>query len=129
MNGLKKQILVIEDEKDMADLIVRALRNVGYDVDAAYDGEEGFDKVLSMRPQLVLLDITLPKLDGRDLLKRIKGSKDTKDIYVVIISAKGEQWDRNIGLELGAEEYLEKPLEIAKLLRQVENTFEKINPI
>lgn len=121
----KKHILVIEDEKDLADIVIKILKKEGYEVDSANDGEEGLNKIKTDRPDLVLLDIVLPKLDGRDLLKIVKKDKETREIPIVVLSGKAEQWDRNIGLELGAEEYIEKPLEAVKLLRQIRNTLRK----
>ena len=123
--GGKKRILVIEDEKNMADLVVQVLQKEGYEVDAAYDGEEGLNKIKATKPDIVLLDIVLPKLDGRDLLKKAKQDEDIKHIPIVVLSGRSEQWDRDIGLELGADEYIEKPLEIVKLLRQIKNVLKK----
>lgn len=121
----KKYILVIEDEKEMADIIIQILEREGYEVDVAHDGQDGLNKIKTTKPDMVLLDIILPKLDGRDLLKKIKEDKDTKDIPVLILSGKTEQWDREIGLELGAEEYIEKPLDVLKLLRQIRRILSK----
>jgi DNA-binding response OmpR family regulator len=120
-----KRILIVEDEKEMADLIAKVLTKEGYSVEVAYDGEEGLSKITGSRPDLVLLDVMMPKMDGRDLLKKVKSSGETKDIPIVIVSARSEQWDRDIGLQLGAEEYIEKPLEVVKLLRQIKNIFKK----
>ncbi len=117
----KRNILVIEDDKEMTELITQVLTKEGYFVDIAYDGEDGFNKLKSTRPDMVILDIMLPKLDGRDLLKKAKQDEHIKNIPILIISARTEQWDRDLGLELGAEEYIEKPLEVVKLLRQVRN--------
>ena len=120
-----KRILVIEDEKDMVEILAALLKKEGYEVDVAYDGEEGLSKIKATKPELVLLDIMLPKLDGRDMLKKAKEDPDIKDIPIVILSAKAEQWDRELALKLGAEEYIEKPLEALKLLRQISNVFKR----
>ena len=123
--GPVKRILIIEDEKAMAELLAERLRREGYQTYTAYDGIEGLDKIRSIRPDLVLLDLMLPKLDGRDLLKVVKGDRDTKDIPVIILSGRVEQWDRNIGLSLGADEYIEKPLDMVKLASQLKSVFRK----
>ena len=121
----RRRILVIEDEREMADLVAQILEKEGYDVDVAYDGEVGLNKVRETKPDAVLLDIMLPKIDGRDLLKKVKEEESTKKIPFIILSAKTEQWDRDLGLELGADEYIEKPLEIVKLLRKVKDVVDK----
>lgn len=125
MDAAKKSILIIEDEKDMANLVSQVLKREGYTVDTANDGEEGLNKVLNTKPDMVILDIALPKLDGRDLLSRIKKNDSVKCIPVIILSGKTEQWDRETGLKLGADEYIDKPLEVVKLLRQIKNLFKK----
>lgn len=123
----KKSILVIEDEKDLADIVIQVLQREGYQTDVAYDGQEGLRKIKDTRPDLVLLDVMLPKLDGRDLLNAVKNDKELKDIPILVLSARAEQWDRDTGLQLGAEEYIEKPLDIFKLLRQIRNIFNRID--
>ncbi|MBL7068738.1 MAG: response regulator [Candidatus Omnitrophica bacterium] len=120
-----KRILIVEDEKDMADVIRQLLEREGYHIDIAYDGEEGLEKIKATMPDLVLLDVMLPKLDGRDLLKIVKNDKDLMGIPILMVSARSEQWDRELGLELGAEEYVEKPLDSARLLRKISNIFTK----
>jgi len=69
--------------------------------------------------------VMMPKLDGRDLLKKMKENPETKEIPVIIVSARNEQWDRDTGLELGADEYVEKPIEVVRLLREIRNIFRK----
>ncbi len=120
-----RRVLIIEDEKAMAEILAICLKREGYEIYIAYDGEEGLEKIRSQKPDLVLLDLILPKLDGRDLLKIIKDDEKTKDIPVVILSGMTQQWDRNIGLELGADEYIEKPLDMIKLASQLKNIFRK----
>ena len=120
-----KRILIVEDEKDMADVIRQLLEREGYHIDIAYDGEEGLEKIKATMPDLVLLDVMLPKLDGRDLLKIVKNDKDLMGIPILMVSARSEQWDRELGLEVGAEEYVEKPLDSARLLRKISNIFTK----
>ena len=122
---MAKKILVIDDEPELVKALTIRLESKGYEVAPAYDGEEGLSKIRATKPELVLLDIMLPKLDGRDMLKKAKEDPDIKDIPIVILSAKAEQWDRELALKLGAEEYIEKPLEALKLLRQISNVFKR----
>jgi DNA-binding response OmpR family regulator len=125
MGDKSERVLIIEDEKDMAFLISEGLKSEGYQTDIAYDGLEGLSKLKKTRPDIVILDIMLPKLDGRDVLKRAKEDPEVSDIPVIILSAKSEQWDRDIGLRLGADEYIEKPFDRIKLARQIKNILKK----
>lgn len=126
MESKKRHILVVEDEKSLADLIAFALGREGYDTDVAYDGEEGLNRIKSTKPDLVLLDLIMPKLDGRDLLKMMKKDESIKHIPVIVLSGRDEKWDRDIGLDLGAEEYIEKPLDMIKLMHQIRSVFRKM---
>lgn len=116
-----KRILVIEDEKKMAELISSFLAKEGCLMDVTHDGLEGLRKIKEINPDLIILDIILPKLDGRDLLKAVKEDGEIKGIPVLVVSARSAQWDRDIGLSLGATEYIEKPIEFIQLVRKVRN--------
>ncbi len=86
MDGQKiKRILIVEDERSMSDIVAKVLRQQGIEVLAAYDGEAGYDKIKNEKPDLVLLDIMLPKLDGRDLLSKVKRDDELKEIPIIIL--------------------------------------------
>ncbi len=111
------RILVVEDEKKIADFIRRGLREEGYAVDAAYDGEEGLFLARTNDYDLVLLDLMLPKLDGLTLCKKLKEAK--VKARVIMLTAKGTVKDKVLGLDSGADDYLTKPFAFEELLARI----------
>lgn len=105
----KKRILLIEDEEDIAALIKLQAELTGYKLHVEVDGINGFRAIEREKPDLVVLDIMLPGENGLDVCRRIKNSPDLKNIPVLILSAKGEELDIVLGLELGADDYVQKP--------------------
>ena len=92
---------------------------------SAFDGREALEKIATESPDLVLLDIMMPFVDGRDVLKQIKKEKESRDIIVLMFSARGEQNDRLVGLELGADDYISKPTHMGSLARKIEFLLEE----
>ncbi|MFH1380772.1 MAG: response regulator [Candidatus Omnitrophota bacterium] len=123
----KKKIVIIDDEKGLADVIRDFLEERGFLVTTAYDGKTGIEAVKEIKPDLVILDILMPEMDGRAVLKKLKKEEDLKDIPVIILSGKTDQFDRGYLLEMGAYEYVTKPYDSYRLLRQINNTLEKKN--
>jgi DNA-binding response OmpR family regulator len=123
------KILVIEDESDIAELIAFNLeRSGGYRIDVACDGQEGLDKLRS-NPNaynLIILDIMMPVIDGISVLKAMRQSPDLKSMPVIMLSAKGEESDVVIGLELGADDYVTKPFSPKELLARVRSLLRRI---
>lgn len=105
----KKRIILIEDEEDIASLIKLQAEIAGYKLHVEVDGINGFRAVEREKPDLVVLDIMLPGENGLDVCRKIKGAAELKNIPVVILSAKGEELDVVLGLELGADDYVSKP--------------------
>jgi two-component system, OmpR family, alkaline phosphatase synthesis response regulator PhoP len=105
----KSTILLVEDEEDIIELVEYNLKKEGYVVHSAATGEEGLRKARSLRPHLLILDLMLPGIDGFDICKLLKTDDVTRDIIVLILSAKGEEEDIVKGLEIGADDYLTKP--------------------
>lgn len=114
----KERILIIEDELDLLDLVDYNLTRKGYMTEAALDGEEGFRKALSFEPDLVILDLMLPGLDGWALCRQIK--EERKDVPVLMLTAKCMPEDRVKGFETGADEYMTKPFVLNELFANVE---------
>jgi two-component system alkaline phosphatase synthesis response regulator PhoP len=106
---MNQRILIAEDEKDIRELITFTLQYAGYEVLATVNGEEAWQMALKEKPDLILLDVRMPRLDGYDACRRIKASPATKDIPVVFLSAKGQESEVKTGIEAGAEEYILKP--------------------
>ena len=123
----KAKIMIIDDEKGLVDVIRDFLEERGFLVTAAYDGKNGIEIIRKSKPDLIILDILMPDMDGRAVLKKLKKEKDLKDIPVIILSGKTDQFDRNYLLEMGAYEYVTKPYDSYRLLRQINNTLEKKN--
>lgn len=113
---MSNKILVVDDERAIADIIKFNLEKEGHTVDTAADGEEGLLKVFSWDPDLVLLDIMMPKKDGFQVLKEIRSKKQTP---VIMLTAKEEEVDKVLGLELGADDYVVKPFSMRELMARV----------
>lgn len=114
---MKKHILIIEDEKDMVRGLKMNLVDEGYDVDYALNGNEGLKKALKNRPDLILLDIMLPGMNGLEICRELRNNKI--DIPILMLTARGEEIDKVIGLELGADDYISKPFSIRELLARI----------
>ena len=119
----KKKILIVDDEKPIVDLLVYNLQKEGYDTIEAYDGVEAVDKALTEKPDLILLDIMLPKQDGLTVCKKIKHSYN---VPILILTAKGEEIDKILGLELGADDYITKPFSVRELIARIKANLRKI---
>lgn len=102
-------VLVAEDERDIRELIVIALELEGFNVVEVPNGEEAVKKAKEIKPDLILMDVRMPKMTGYEACKALKAEEATKEIPVVFLSAKGQEAEVNTGLDLGAEEYLLKP--------------------
>ena len=124
-NPDKVKITVVDDEEDLVETIKLFLETRGYSVSFAYDGAAGLEVVKKEKPNVVILDIMMPGKDGRDMLKKMKLDEELKDIPVIMLTAKDEQFDRDYVLGLGAYEYVTKPYDSYALLRQIKNALEK----
>jgi two-component system phosphate regulon response regulator PhoB len=114
------RILVIEDEQDLQQVLDFNLRQAGHDVDAALTGARGLELARTRRPDLVLLDLMLPDMHGTELCKLLKRDRELKDVSVVMLTAKGEEIDRVVGFELGADDYVVKPFSMRELLLRIQ---------
>jgi DNA-binding response OmpR family regulator len=115
----KTKILIIEDEPDISEMIEYNLQENGFDTDQAFNGADGLDKVLKFKPDLILLDIMLPELDGFEVCKRLRAMPQTCDIPIIILSAKSQETDKVVGLELGADDYVTKPFSPRELSARI----------
>ena len=118
----KKTILIVDDETTIVDMLVYNLQKEGYNTLQANDGEEAVNIALNQKPDLVLLDIMLPKMDGLAVCKRIR---QTLNIPILMISAKDEEIDKILGLELGADDYITKPFSVRELMARVKANLRK----
>ena len=120
----KKTILVVDDERPIIDILVYNLKKEGYSTLEATDGEMGLKMALEQRPNLILLDVMLPKMDGLTVCKRVK---QAYNVPVVMISAKDEEIDKIVGLELGADDYVTKPFSVRELMARVKANLRKVD--
>src|SRR3989442_5088015 len=114
--GSPQLILIVEDEKDLADLMQFNLRQAGFETAAARDGEEALALVRHRTPDLVLLDLMLPGVPGTEVCRQLKSSPRTKQVPVIMVTARGEEVDRVVGFELGADDFVTKPFSMRELV-------------
>jgi len=123
-----KTILIIEDEEDLAELVAFSLEKEGYRTSIAHDGKSGLDKARNDSPDLILLDLMLPGLLGTEICKLLKSSDKTSGIPVVMMTAKGEEIDRVVGFEVGADDYVVKPFSTRELVLRVKAVLRRAGP-
>ena len=109
----KKRILIVEDEKNIVDILRFNLQREGYDTLEAYDGEEGLALARREKPDLILLDVMMPKMMGFDVCRALRGDGD--NVPVIILTAREEEEDKILGLEIGADDYITKPFSVREL--------------
>ena len=120
----QKTILVVDDEQPIRDMLEFNLKKEGYNIIQANDGVAAVEIALEQKPNLILLDIMLPKLDGLSVCKRIKNSLN---IPIIMLTAKDEEIDKILGLELGADDYITKPFSIRELVARVKANLRKVD--
>lgn len=120
----KQLILIVDDEEDNVILLEKRLKASGFDTISARDGEEAIEQALKYIPSLILLDIMMPKKDGYTVLKELRDIEKTRDIPVILLTAKAEIPDKVKGLELGAEDYVTKPFDYKELLARINSHLE-----
>lgn len=121
---MRRKILIVDDEKAISDIIKFNLLKDGYDVEVAEDGDEALKKVYLVQPDLILLDVMLPKLDGFQVCRKIRESFNTP---IIMLTAKEEEVDKVLGLELGADDYITKPFGMRELLARVKANLRRID--
>ncbi len=110
---------MVDDEKNIVELVKYNLEREGYEVLAAYDGLEAIKTALAHKPDLIVLDIMLPLLDGLEVCRKLRQHEETRNIPVIMLSARGEELDRILGLEMGADDYVTKPFSPRELLARI----------
>jgi CheY-like chemotaxis protein len=113
------KILIAEDERDIRELVAFSLQHLDHEVIVTTDGESALEQIFAQRPDLVLLDVRMPRLDGYEVCRRMKADRSLKAIPVAFLSAKGQEGEIQQGLEAGAEEYILKPFSLDDLLESV----------
>jgi two-component system phosphate regulon response regulator PhoB len=118
-------VLVVDDEQDVLDLIVYNLQKAGYKTVVARDGASALQKARDLFPSLIVLDLMLPQLDGTAVCKQLKADSKTAPIPIIMLTAKAEEVDRIVGLELGADDYVTKPFSPRELVLRVKKILER----
>lgn len=121
----KKRILVVDDEVDLVETVRFSLELEGYDVLVAYNGEEALNQARKENPDLILLDLMLPKLDGYKVCRLLKFDERYKHIPILMLTAKIQEKDKATGMETGANEYITKPFEMDELMKKVKGYLSK----
>lgn len=115
-----RQVLVVDDEQTISSYLQRKLGKLGYTVYTAEDGEQALEVAFAHIPEIVLLDVKLPKLDGYEVCKRLRADPRTASIAILMLSAKAQQAEIQRGLEAGADKYLCKPMSFPDILKQIQ---------
>ena len=111
-----KKVLIIEDEKSISDIVKFNLVKEGFEVDTAFDGLTGLNKAMEIKPDLILLDVMLPSMDGFQVCKKVR---ETSNVPIIMLTAKEEEVDKVLGLELGADDYITKPFGMRELVARI----------
>ncbi len=125
----KQKILIVEDDENIRELISFNLQTTNYSVIETETGEAGIQKAIKSSPDLILLDLMLPEMDGLDVCRQLKSDAATKNIPIIMVTAKGEESDIVTGLELGADDYLTKPFRPKELIARIRNILRRISRI
>lgn len=125
INQESNLILIVDDEPEVHTVLGKMLVREGYAIQSAYNAEEAFEKVKTRRPDLIILDIMMPKVSGIEVCNSLKGDPETKDILILIVSARDAQADRIEGLTHGADDYVSKPFHLRSLVRKIEHMLQK----
>lgn len=126
---MKKKILVVDDEVHIVEFLQMNLRQNGYQPVAAYDGAEAIQIAKKEKPDCILLDLMLPSINGLETCRRLKQDVLTKDIPIIMLTAKSEETDKVIGLGVGADDYITKPFGLAELFARIEVVMRRYNDI
>ncbi|MDP2924709.1 MAG: response regulator [Candidatus Omnitrophota bacterium] len=115
----KKRILIVDDEKDLVEAVTFRLQANGYEVIVAHDGQEGLDKARKEEPDLIILDLMLPKIDGYKVCRMLKFDEKYKKIPIILFTARVQEEDKKLGQDVGADSYITKPFEPQVLITKL----------
>lgn len=125
---LKKKIVVLEDEPHITELLTHLFEKEGYIVRSYPDGIPGFQKIKEEKPDILVLDLMIPGMDGLEVCKKVRGDASVSSLPILMLTAKGEESNKIIGLELGADDYMSKPFSQKELLSRVKAVLRRANP-
>ena len=122
------RVLLIEDERDLVDSLVPNLQREGYETYVAHDGQEGLRKAQTLLPDLVLLDIMLPGLSGTEICRELRAGERTRNVPILMLTAKAEETDQVVGFTMGADDYVTKPFNVKVLLQRIKALLRRADP-
>ena len=126
---MSKKVLIVDDEKDIVDLVAYNLEKEGFRALKAYDGEKALELARTRRPHLILLDLMLPGIQGLEVCKALRNRPETADLPIIMLTAKGDEVDRVLGLEIGADDYVTKPFSIKELMARIRALLRRSEPV
>jgi two-component system, OmpR family, alkaline phosphatase synthesis response regulator PhoP len=122
---MSKKILVVDDERDLNELVSYNLEKEGFQVVRAYNGEDALRQIFHSVPDLVVLDLMLPEIDGWEVCKRLRADNRTKQVPIIMLTARADETDKILGLELGADDYMVKPFSQKELVARIKAIFRR----
>src|SRR5450759_1766185 len=123
------KILIVDDEQDIVELVSYNLEKEGFKTVKAYDGEAALKMVKLQKPDLIILDLMLPKMNGLDVSRAIRSNPETVSLPIIMLTAKGDEVDKIIGLENGADDYITKPFSVKELIARVRSILRRTRAI
>jgi len=124
---MAKKILIVDDEAQLVEMVKMRLEASGYEIISAHDGQEGLDKAKKEKPDLIILDLMLPKIDGYKVCRMLKFDEKYKKIPIILFSARAQEEDKKMGEEVGADTYITKPFDPKVLLGKIQELLNKQN--
>ncbi|MBN1545196.1 MAG: response regulator transcription factor [Syntrophaceae bacterium] len=128
-NGLNRTVLIVDDEKDITDLVNYNLTQEGYQVLVAYDGAEAIEIASRKHPDIIVLDWMMPEMDGLEVCRCLRRQADTENIPIIMLTAKSDTLDKILGLEMGADDYLTKPFHVRELLARIRAVMRRLESL
>ena len=116
---MSKRILIVDDEVSIVEMLSMRLEAAGYETEMAFDGQGALDKVARQKPDLIILDVMMPKMNGLEVCQRLKGEVETQDIFIVMVTALGQEEDKQKGEEVKADIYMTKPFDSVELMARL----------
>lgn len=123
------KVYVVEDDKNIRDLLTYKLSGSGFDVSDFSTGEAGLKAILANPPDVVLLDLMLPGIDGYEICRQVRADENTSNTIIIMLTARGEEGDRVLGLEIGADDYIVKPFSIREVIARVRSVLRRVNRV
>lgn len=125
----QEKVLIIDDEEHIVELIKYNLESAGYVTDVMYNGRDGLARAKEMKPSLIILDLMLPLMDGLEVCRNIRKDEELRNTPIIMLTAKSEEIDKILGLELGADDYMTKPFSVRELMARIRALLRRISPI